>query len=179
MKRNAFSAVVGLLATSISAAALAQAPSVPPGKANNPHAVYRFVGFSENQTAPDRGLVQMHFACQSSFGDSARMCTTKEIFETPDFEGKVTKPGPFEGWAHPVIVSEIFNSLDGVITLRDFSGLTVQQGSGFGPASLSCAGWTRTGKGIFGAVFDGLGTGAMKAEVCSSFERSVACCAPQ
>ena len=44
----------------------------------------RFVGFSDDAVRADVGLVGLHGACKNKFGSGARMCTTEEVFTTPD-----------------------------------------------------------------------------------------------
>jgi hypothetical protein len=52
--------------------------------------IYRFSGFSKSMVSGDSGLAALHAACQSSFGGDARMCTSKEIFETPSLSSITT-----------------------------------------------------------------------------------------
>ena len=78
----------------------------------------RFRGFSRAAVAADAGLAGMHQACNSTYGNGARMCLDIEVFKTPELKAvsSVTK-----GWLQPT--SEL---------------------SGDNPGSLSCSGWSVT-----------------------------------
>lgn len=77
----------------------------------NLNRVYRVVGFSTAQLQGNAGLLGMHNACQASFGNSARMATSMEVFLTP---GLTTQSG--SAWTQPVFmpgngnVDQIFGS---------------------------------------------------------------------
>ena len=107
--------------------AYAQAPQAPGRPAtdvrviNTPLPVstgdtYRFVGFSVETPNGAVGFAAMNAACQSAFGGNARMCTTKEVVQTPNLQEVLANADTSVsgGWAHPVIVSEVFNPNVGV-----------------------------------------------------------------
>lgn len=130
-----------------------------PVKSSN---VYRFAGFSTATLIGKSGVAALHAACQSNFGAGARMCTTKEIFETPDLISVTTG----QGWAHPVVVSEILNAANKRV-MRDFSGLSATT------LTMSCDGWRSMASGVIYTADEGYRVAACSAA------RNVSCCIPQ
>jgi len=128
-------------------------------KASN---IYRFIGFSAAKLIGKSGVATLHSACQSNFGAGARMCTSKEIFETPGLSSVATG----QGWTHPVVVSEILNSANKRV-IRDFSGLSATT------LSMSCDGWSSVTSGVIYTAGEGY-----RVADCS-VARNVSCCIPQ
>ena len=96
--------------------------------------VYRFVGYAT--TTPrtgDEGFVAMHTSCQEDFGPLARMCTTEELFLSPN---AAYPDNP--AWIHSVGGSQDF-----------ISGGTPQ----------NCNGWTSNSGGGLGIRAGGVATG--------------------
>jgi len=125
-------------------------------KASN---VYHFTGFSKKKLIGSSGVAALHAGCQSDFGSAARMCTTKEIFKTPDLTTVTTG----QGWSHPVVVSEFLN-LSNKRVMRDFSGLSAIT------LSMSCDGWSKNTSGILYSAREGF-----QVTNCSVAQR-ISCC---
>jgi hypothetical protein len=60
--------------------------------------VYQFVGYSNDTIRPTGGIAEMYSVCQRTYGASARMCTTKEFWNSPDLYFET------EAWIQPTIV---------------------------------------------------------------------------
>ena len=124
--------------------------------------VYHFAGFSKKKLIGSSGIAALHAGCQSSFGAAARICTTKEIFKTPELSSVTTG----QGWAHPVVVSEFINSANKRV-MRDFSGLSAIT------LSMSCDGWSSATSGLLYAAGE-----EFYVTDCSVAQR-ISCCTPQ
>ena len=65
---------------------------------------YRFIGFS-TLTYPSRGSKGMDSHCQTTFGDGARMCNTKEYFDTT---GQVAETERY-AWVRPHVIGTSYD----------------------------------------------------------------------
>ena len=125
---------------------------------------YRFVGRSESALPGNAGHRAMHEACQETFEDpTARMCTSKDIFETPDLPILDIEAV----WVHPVIVGFAAPS-----TTIDFSGRIVRDFDG----ALSCNSWDRNSDDFAGLIWSRDST--FRFGRCN-YSRYVSCCVPE
>jgi len=131
---------------------VATAASAAP-KGGSAGGVYRFVGYATTTLRTgDEGFVAMHTSCQEDFGPLARMCTTEELFLSPN----AASPDEGEAWVH-----SIGNASGGQ---ADFIG---------GPSVGTCKGWSDASAG--GVV---IGAGGVIMTLPCGNTRQVTCCAP-
>jgi hypothetical protein len=142
---------------------------------------YTFAGYTEQKTTGDtNGYAGMNAICHDEFGEKARMCTTKEWFNT-----KVTVPNrqePLSAWLKPTPVATVFNPSQGETLYIDWIGAElILTGFGGYPLSATCEGWYTTDIGTSGfVVIEGSPTPASSHVTtlsCSS-NIHVTCCAP-
>ena len=174
-----------------------QDPGRPPTDVtvvNTPLAVstgsaYKFVGFSSEPTATGGiGFAAMNAACLPDFGPDARMCTTKEVVQTPNLQQilATADDGVSAGWTHPVIVSEVFNptiGTGGAQIIRDFSDFRWIGQQPKPIPDISCFRWTNADPTNNGTVVivDQSPTnppGTISNASCNATSIPVACCAP-
>ena len=134
--------------------------------------VYQFAGFSTDTTPGNAlgGLGGMHAICRAEFGDTARMCTTKEVLLSSNI------PVRFEegenGWVQPVMVAAFFNSSTNYPQYIDFSGAMVE-GDYTPTTAFSCRLWITSD--AFGLMF--IPPDGIHPTDCRN-RRSVTCCTP-
>lgn len=142
------------------AAAVAMSASAPPAQAKKEvvvvvnNGVYQFVGYSDGTTDGGQGFIHMHRLCQADFGDTARMCTTEEFFNSPNAADPVEGNAPTEGaWIHPIPVS---------VSIWDEQH------------RLACVGWSNTSFSTGSAV---LSEGRISESIQCNSDLTVTCCA--
>lgn len=137
---------------------------------------YRYAGHSTTFTLP-AGINHMHATCQTDFGNEARMCTTREFYETPEISSITLAAAP---WIEPVISSMISNGsvmhyvVVGGRVLAD--GLPLPDITG-----VNCNGWADPNGGHRGTVINHdppSDAYFISWSVCN-VSRPVACCIPQ
>ena len=139
---------------------------------------YRFVGFSTDTANGGQGPIVMNGKCQDDFGDEARMCDTKDYFDTP-----IRNPAIITtGWIRPHIVSRYFDPEVGeqsVLVYPDYE----QFGTVFDV--LTCAQWVSEGGSRTGTIistigeFDDDGINDVVGKAGCIVELPIVCCAPQ
>jgi hypothetical protein len=124
--------------------AFAKPPQSAPGGPD------RFVGFSTSTVLGNATILGMHAACQTDFGPSSRMCTSKEYIHA---------------WVHPE---------PGLAANQDFSGtldvVACRDGITSGPIGF----WT----GLSGPSLTISVNGYMQNNSSCAIPRPVTCCAP-
>jgi hypothetical protein len=111
-----------------------------------------FLGFSSGTINGGQGMLQMHGVCQLEFGSSARLCTSKEFWLSPN----ATAPATVSAWLHPIPFSSGGS---------DFSGGTPE----------SCNGWRDGTSNLNGLVVNTAG----KPDISRcDLQSCVACCVP-
>jgi hypothetical protein len=134
--------------------------------------LYQFAGFSTDTTPGNAsgGLGGMHAMCRDDFGNTARMCTTKEVLLSSNIPDSYTAGE--NGWVQPIIVAALFNSSTNYPQYIDFSGAIVE--GAFTPTSaFSCQQWqTSAGFGLWFHPPSGI-----HRETCQN-RRRVSCCTP-
>ena len=97
-------------------------------------------------------------SCQEDFGPLARMCTTEELWRSPNADSSDDA-----AWVHPA------GNHSG--SLRDFTG-------GIGVNEGSCGGWAGVSEPGTAVAPFGQGQGQFSALPCGVIARPVTCCAP-
>jgi hypothetical protein len=140
---------------------------------------YAYAGITNAAVLPD-GFNSMHAACQAEFGSAARMCTTKEIFESAQSSSITIPSSASQPWVEPVISAmisdgtKIYYSIIGGHVLPD--GLPLPNITG-----LNCYSWSNpSSSGETGTVIGGSpgGVERFSTAACDT-ARPVACCLPQ
>lgn len=142
---------------------------------------YRYTGLSTAFVTSYVGLNGMHEACRATFGPAARMCTTEELFRTPDLAEKpVREPGG--SWVHPVIVAVAFDDAGRDLRVVDFTGVMLGTGIPNGGRG-SCNGWQSPDPNGSGAIYAApAGKRTVSHDRCiGGFENTkpVTCCVPR
>jgi hypothetical protein len=111
---------------------------------------YQFVGYSLGKTTGDAGgVVGMHAHCQArfNFGKTARMCTTKEWWESPNAEYPPAERGGI-AWIQPQTAGAFFGqNFPSEIPLHihiDWAGKITRSTDAAG-APDTCDQWTDSG----------------------------------
>ena len=99
------------------------------GSSSSGETAYEVAGFSSTQVAGNVGFLGMNTACQSTYGSSARMATTEEVYKTTG-SSTASGIGWVRGIAHP-----------GAANIDNTTGFTNGPGASTG---LSCQGWSST-----------------------------------
>jgi hypothetical protein len=90
---------------------------------------FQLVGFTDLTFVGSSGMGTFTQSCQSTFGTTARMCTSPEVLDTVSW---VVTPESGPGWVRPVYQPSP------LVAALDLSGVYVAgQSNGF----LSCSGW--------------------------------------
>ena len=110
------------------------------------------------------------------------MCTTVELFRTPDLASKpVREPGG--SWVHPVIVHMHFDAAGNSIATVDFTGVQFGTGGGLDQGRGSCNGWQSPSAIGTGAIYAApAGKRVVNQDRCiGGFEETkpVTCCMPR
>ena len=140
---------------SISSAVFAEKPD-PESSAG----AYRFVGFSDEMMNGGGGFLKRYQACQATYGNEARMCTSKEIMETVNLPDNLVG----YGWVQPVFVQTI------PTYVTDISGATQTS-----PGYLTCQSWINYSSG-FGLVMT---SNVAFGNYPCTIECYVSCCVPE
>jgi hypothetical protein len=167
-------------ATAVSGASPKQVEVTNNSLSVNVSSEYKFAGYTEQKTSGDtNGYAGMNAICQAEFGENARMCTTKEWFNT-----KVTVPNRQESlnaWLKPTPVATVYNPNQGETLYMDWIGAElILTGFGGYPLSATCEGWFTDGGTRGYVVIEGSPTPASSHVTtinCSSIIH-VTCCAP-
>ncbi|MGD8592503.1 MAG: hypothetical protein PVF82_06695 [Gammaproteobacteria bacterium] len=129
---------------------------------------YRFLGYSVQTVRGGATIAGMHRVCQTDLNNQqARMCTTKELVESPNI--------PISSqiaWVHPYIVGMVYNPTSDKIIVVDYSGITIQIGEG---VSGSCGGWLKSAPPYYGTAFVNGYFGTTGCDL----DAYIACCGPQ
>ena len=129
---------------------------------------YRLIGFSRTSFQGNAGIAAMHADCQATFDDRlARMCTSEEIFKTPNLQDLDLKR---DGWVQPIVAGTGFSGSAGSTLIVDAYSATLTFSR-----TQSCNGWTDTRP--IGLTYDS-SVGALDNSPCVN-EFAVACCSPQ
>lgn len=134
---------------------------------------YRFRGTSTFSFLPNVGLNGMNAVCRSDFGIDARMCTTKEFFQTPD----TTSFTRNRAWIKPHYeLSYIVPGTNSVFFV-DYSG----GGWGGSPAFGDCDMFTSSSSALTGATITMPVVGAAQTAIFAACDDNlpVSCCTPQ
>ncbi|MEN8132905.1 MAG: hypothetical protein ABFS45_22550 [Pseudomonadota bacterium] len=147
----------------------------------NASAEYQFAGYTEQETEGNTaGYSGMNAICQQEFGENARMCTTKEWFNT---HGTSVPPQDEDAWVQPVLVSSFYNHAFDLINWTDWTGA----GTRIIPAAVpqnfaSCNQWTnnRAEDGLLGFVVSRVSDPSDEPleQVDCSVPNRVTCCTP-
>lgn len=128
---------------------------------------YRFVGFSTTPVQGNAGMAAMHADCQSTFHDrGARMCTTEEVFRTPNLED-LNLPPDESAWVQP-IAAGVGGAVGQTLIVDQFQA-TITHGS-----TISCNGWTSNNVFFAGLSYRSF-SGSFDNRSCSN-SSPVACC---
>jgi hypothetical protein len=129
-------------------------------------AEYGFAGYSSDTIGSDEGMLAMHAECQADYGATARMCTSREFWLSPNAVAPADN-----AWLHPEIIA-----IDRASTINrsweyamDFTGQRANE------HNLSCRGWTLNNAGQKGFVVTP--SGKPGSAFCGQSLR-VTCCAP-
>ena len=136
---------------------------------------YRYIGNSPFVIQPSNvGLIGMNRTCHFKYGSEARMCTTKEFFQTPNPQLLTIK-----SWIHPSVGEPRNDPVTGLLYYMDYSGRQLRPEPG--TVSVTCNGWLDGTTGRHGAtVTSDEATSKAYASASSCNERiTVACCKPQ
>jgi hypothetical protein len=132
---------------------------------------YRFIGYSTQAAAigpGQMGILYMNRLCQTDFGPSSRMCTTREFLSSP--VSMLTYDMSAYAWIQPSPVG-ISHNPNGAIIYLDYSGEI------YNLASASCGQWTSASSAATGAtVHQALGN--IVFWVTCDGVHQIACCAP-
>ena len=152
--------------------ATAYAAKPEPGKLTITN--YRYIGTSTATTLPNIGLNGMNAECRGQFGAEARMCTTKEYFETPDTP-LIPHPG---AWINPILITSTWNTVDNVPYHTEWTGKPI---SGNFRANASCDLWQRAEDSRQGMIILHTGPGDAHNIWINScaYPQYVTCCTPQ
>ena len=136
---------------------------------------YRYVGNSTAMIYPNIGINGMHETCQTAFGSSARMCTTTEVFETPNLP--LNNVIGQAAWVQPIISGTILSSTE---VLYVVNGVLLPESLGGGISGMNCRTWSEATVNNRGAI---IGTGAehkisINYANCNE-DLYVACCLPR
>jgi hypothetical protein len=133
---------------------------------------YRYIGNSTALVVPNIGINGMHATCQADFGDGARMCTTTEVFETPN----MPQTSPSFAWVQPVITDII---VDGTNVHYGVAGRIISHAISEGIRGVNCSAWTDTTVARGTTVTNSLsGVMSIGSDSCDEDFR-VACCLAQ
>lgn len=144
------------------------------GSGSNSLERYRVAGVSSTAVNGDIGLDGMFNTCQTDFGPSARVCTSEEIFQTPDFANKLALPAFGNAWINPVIVSAFYNPEIGVVQNIDISGVVTHKNN------LNCGDWTGLDASAGLVIIRGGATQLhTRLTLPCNVAKPVACCTPQ
>ena len=133
--------------------------------------VYQFAGYSNDTVNPTGGIAEMHSVCQGTYGASARMCTTKEFWTSPDLYFET------EAWIQPTIVGytlvreSTHPDQNPVLWIVDFIGAQMDI------TDANCAQWTSRE----GGLSYGLGVSADNKSIWPTYcyrLLQVTCCVP-
>jgi hypothetical protein len=141
--------------------------------------LYEFAGYTEQETdGAAGGYTGMNTSCQEEFGKNARMCTTKEWFNTHG-----TQPAPSDqgsAWLQPVLVTTTYLPVTDDILWTDWSGLGIQAASNVRYQELAmCGQWSASGsqRGYIVVDVASVSPDIITTGSCSS-ARQVTCCTP-
>lgn len=110
-----------------------------------PNDKYIFVGLTEDPVPASTGALGMDLECQAAFANpQARMCDTREYFDTPD---KSTHIG--SGWIWPEVVSSYYDTDKAEVHHVIYPGASFKGDIG---AVGSCHLWQRVDTSLSGAV---------------------------
>ena len=139
---------------------------------------YRYIGTTTAgriQPAVDGiGLDGMNTKCQDEYGSAARMCTTKEFFQSP-----VTDiPRDDDYWIHPTIEHVIMDPVTNKPGYQDYSGRYLRTSNGLPP---TCDGWRTLTDAWDGAVLEVFSNGIVYVNrfPCGVLRAPLVCCTPQ
>ena len=136
---------------------------------------YRYVGNTIAETFPNVGINGMHENCRTDFGASARMCTTTEVFETPNMPSNNTLGQG--AWVQPIISDSILSSTEVHYVVN---GILLPESIGGGIGGMNCRSWSTSESNNRGALIITSGTGAIYINYDNcNVDFSVACCLPQ
>lgn len=183
--------LVALVSCLVFSGAMGQAGGSPTTPVVRTNAVtdYRIVGLSGGETSGDAGGIGgLDAMCASTFGMSARACTTLELGNTP--EPPFGPQPPETVWIRPFHATEsvLVDPYDGNTTSRSIDGATgivlvsvtfdgnVSPGIAISQANPTCTSWTSDTPDRRGTVWRE--SGSIIALPCSS-ELRVLCCAPR
>jgi hypothetical protein len=142
------------------------AASAAPAHKETPPGPYQFVGFSSGTTDGAQGMLSMHALCQADFGETARICTSREFWLSPNAKAPTSSEG--DAWIHP----EPHDSGGGGGT-TDFSGYVIDGYS----KSPACNGWNDNTSSVVGLIVRDTDGIPSHADCINVFR--VTCCAPQ
>ena len=135
--------------------------------------IYRYIGNTTAVTLPSIGLNKLNDLCRADYGNEARMCSTKEYFETPD----TTANAAGAAWVNPHIVTSVVSPINNDILLIDWTGA---RGTS---TRLSCSQWTSDNGSHTATTIsnDGVPTGTKFVETDDgcTVSRQIVCCTPQ
>lgn len=133
---------------------------------------YQFKGYGA-RTLPNIGLIDMNNICSEEFGESARMCTTVEYFETPS---NSRTAGANEYWILPVLRTSFYDMR------REEPAFVEAYGGRYNTwQNATCLNYTSDSEDRRGVIvdFDGAdGQGILSDSRCDR-DYGVACCTPQ
>ena len=135
--------------------------------------IYRYVGndtqFSHSGNV---GLIGLNTSCQFDYGNEARMCTTKEFFQTPN--PRMTSD---TAWIMPSVGQPMLDPATGDLFYMDYSGRQLKPNSG--GYSVACEGWAEWQGEVGTIVLVGaLNIVRVETSPCGN-AHPAACCAPQ
>jgi len=140
---------------------------------------FQLAGYSTRQTDGHAGgIVGMTQLCQQDFGDSARMCTTKDWLTSTSVEHLPDNLS--DAWIQPVVVGAIYVPTDPAkIMFIDISGRIMSSTDLAFPKPNTCNQWTSedgSGMALHTSINDGNQT-FIRTASCGDTEK-VACCTP-
>ena len=140
---------------------------------------YRFIGSTTTTVPADVGVNGMNNGCRVEFGTQARVCTSKEFFQTPDLTGF---PADVESrWVIPTVTHVIEEPALGFVHHITYSGRALSTTKSV--RTVSCSGY------ISASPFSSMGTVVRRTnfstaikmflEPCDQSHNPVVCCTPQ
>jgi len=129
-----------VLAMIVSATAVYGAPpNIPPFLSSE----YHFAGYTEQKTSGDAaGYAGMNSICQAEFGENARMCTTKEWFNTHGTHQPLQPPDR-AAWVQPELAAMVYRNDTQAVQIMDWTGIKTSTTLGSTYVSqASCSQWT-------------------------------------
>ena len=130
---------------------------------------YQVIGVTTDSVPADIGINGIYKACEITFGDGARMCTSKEVLSTPNLDTVLAElPAGTGAWVTRTVISTHMIN-DELYYVFDF-------GASYPERFLNCNGWSASGFGGGTLFKSSEGPIIIDVNSCAALQR-VTCCA--